>query len=242
MDTPPPSSSLPPQQPLAYPPPKKSSGCGCFAGGCLSVFVAAAFGLVLLFVCGWFVFSRALNSFTSNAPTEITVTVPSEAEYAEANAKFEQFRDAVRRDQTTTIAFTAADLNALIARHPDFASQRGRVHVSIDGTVATVEMSVPLKTVPLMKHRWFNGSTRFTFSYEDHDFVFDPEWIEANGHHFTNNTLSSFTSSFNRRFTTSFRDSMEENGAGKFWESVKSMTLQDGQLIITTRGEPGSSV
>lgn len=206
--------------------------------------MAAAFGLVLLLVCGWFFFSRAANMFTSDAPVEIAVATPSDAEYAAADAKLEQFRDALRRDQATTVSFSAADLNALIARHPDFASQRGRIQVAIDGDVATLEMSVSLASLPLprMKHRWFNGSTRFTFSYEGREFDFEPEWIEANGHQLTGNFLSSFSSSFNRSFTSSFHESLEKNGTSKFWNNVQSMTLRDGQLIIVTRGDTGASV
>ena len=50
-----------------------------------------------------------------------------------------------------TVEFTAADLNALIARHPDFDDLRGKFRVAIADSILTLDMSVPLRDVPFPK-------------------------------------------------------------------------------------------
>src|SRR3954471_13966885 len=108
MDTPPPvpgpSSPQVPVQQVVVPPPK--SGCGCFAGGCLSVLVFCFVGLLALVVSGWFICMGMLKKFTSDQPVDVAITMPSDAEYAAARAKADQFRDAVHHDQAATITFT----------------------------------------------------------------------------------------------------------------------------------------
>ncbi len=210
----------------------------------MSLFAIAAFVLVLLLACCWFFFAKAVGMFTADQSIEITMTVPSDAEYTAADAKLQQFQGALRSGHATTVAFTAADLNALIARSPDFADKRGRLRVEIVDSTATLEMSVSIASlqIPWARNRWFNGSARFGFSYEDDEFVFNPEWIEANGHQFSGGFLSSFTRSFNHSFSSSFRDSLEKKGASIFWRNVKTITLEDGQLVITTRGDTGTTI
>lgn len=212
--------------------------------GCMSFFLIGLAGFFILLGCSWFFYVRAVNTFTADAPVAIEVASPTEAEASAAQAKLDRFHEALREKQATTIAFTAADLNALIARNPDFARSRGKVRVTIADSVATMELSVPLDSAPFprLKHRWFNGSTRMLFSYEDGDFIFDPQWIEANGNEVSGAFLRSFASSFSHSFTNSFEETLNRNGTAEDWRNVKSMALDGDQLIITTRGSPATSI
>ena len=243
MDTPPPvpSASTPQPQQVILPPPKPS-GCGCFAGGCLTFLMAALVGGIVLACAGWFLYFGMVKKFTSDAPADIKISMPTEGEYNAAAAKFSQLKNALSTHQASTIAFTATDLNALLARHPDFSSRRNRLHVSIADSVATLDISAPLDSAhfPGMKHCWFNGSTRLRFSYDDDNFYFDPEWIEANGHQISGSFLRSFASSFSHSFTVGFEEELKKNNEGTFWPRVKSIALQGDQLVITTQGPPGT--
>ena len=149
-------------------------------------------------------------------------------------------RTALRTQQPKTFTFTAAELNAVIARHPDFAPRKGRMRFSIADSIATVEMSVPLDTIdfPRVKRRWFNGSANFSFIYAaDDGFRFDANWLEANGHRIPGGVLRYAEDGFNRSFTRSFEEGMEEQGSSDFWRNVKTMTLDEDKLVIITRGE-----
>lgn len=211
----------------------------------MSMLALALVALLVLLGCTWFFFGKAVNMFTSDAPAEITVATPTAPEFEAAEAKMNQLRAAVRSNQSTTVSFSATDLNALIARDADLASRKGRTRVSIADSRATFELSVPLEkaSLPRLKHRWFNGNVRLGFSYDDTDgFSFDPDWIEANGHHLTGGFLRAIASGFSRSFTTSFEDSLDKNSGGAFWKQVKSITLEGDQLIVTTRGPTGTTI
>src|SRR3982751_758762 len=170
----------PSSQPAPMPQvPRSSSGCGCFAGGCLWLLAVVLFVLIVLGGSAWYFGSKAIREFTSTQSAEVAVAQPTDEQYATANGKLNDLRTAVRNRQAATISFTAADLNALLARHPDFASRRGKTRIEIADSVATVEMSVPLDTVEVnkVKHRWFNGRASFGFVYSEDGFNFDPRWI-----------------------------------------------------------------
>lgn len=226
-----------PTQTTALPPPKPS-GCGCLGAGCLTLFVIGLIALVLMIASAWFFFTKAINTFTSAEPAQIALEMPTDEQFVEASTKLNDLRSALRTNQPLTVAFTAAEVNALLARHPDFVPRKGKGRVAIADSLATVEMSVPLDTIELpgLKHRWFNGSANFTFLYAQEGFEFDPRWIEANGHRFTGNVLGWFSSSFNRNFTSGFEKSVQRGGASDFWRNVKTMTLEGDQLVIITKG------
>jgi len=213
---------------------------GCFAKGCLTLLIVGFLGLVALVGGAWFLTTKAVSMFTAPAPAEVALEMPSEAEYAAAEGKLAQMREAARSAQATTIAFTAADLNALIARHSDFAAHKGKTRIDIADSIATIELSVPLVSFPWrrVQSRWFNGSARLGFLYDDDGFTFDPQWIEANGHQLSGPILRSFASSFSQSFTTGFRKGLEKNdGSAGFWGNVKSITLEGDTLVVTTRAE-----
>jgi hypothetical protein len=207
--------------------------------GCMSMLAVAFVGLIVLLVCGWFLYVKGVDMFTADAPVEIAVSAVSDQDFVAAEGKLNDLRMSVRSGSATTARFSAAELNALIARDPDFVSRKGRVRVDIPDGRATIEMSVPLEKVPFprMKGRWFNGTTRLGFSYDEDGFNFDPDYIEANGNHLSGGFVSSFASSFSRSFTTSFEKGIENNGGSSFWRNVKSMRLEGNELVIETRGE-----
>jgi hypothetical protein len=140
--------------------PPKSSGCGCCAGGCVSLFAIGLVGVAIIFSVAWFFYVKAINAITSDAPIAVQMEAPNEAQYASASAKFDQLRSGAATQQPTTVELTAADINALIARHPSWTDLRGKFRVAIAESLMTIDMSVPLLDVPLpnMRKRWFNGT------------------------------------------------------------------------------------
>jgi hypothetical protein len=210
----------------------------------MGLFVFAVVAFFALLVGCWFLYAGFVKKLTADQPAEVTMTMPSDAEFQAADAKLTQLKTAMRSNQQTTVALTATDLNALIARHQDFHSGKNRVRVSIADSLATLQMSVPLKSVswPGFKSRWFNGSMQMGFGYDaETGFDFNPRWIEANGHQLNSHTfLRSFSSSFNRSFTVSFEEELKKEDAQEGWSRIKSIALQDDKLVITTMGPPGT--
>ncbi len=206
--------------------------------GCLTLLFVAFLFFAALFAGAWFLCGRAMAAFTSTQPVNIAVDTPSDAEFAAADGKLNQMRTALRNQQAATFTFTAAELNALIARHPDLAPRKGKVRCAIADSIATVDMSVPLDTTDFrwMKRRWFNGSANFGFIYADEGFRFDANWLEANGHRFSSRLLSATANIFSKSFSRGFEEGVGREGGSESWRNVKTMTLDEDKLVIITRG------
>jgi len=224
----------PPQQPQHVP----KQGVGCCGAGCLTLLVIGFVALAGLIGGAWYLGHKAIETFTSSQPVNVAIAMPTDAEFAPANDKLNQLRTALRNKQAATFTFTAAELNALIARHPDLAPRKGTMRFAISDSIATAEMSVPLNTLewPGLKRRWFNGSANFGFIYADEGFRFDPNWLEAKGHRLSGSFLRFAADTFNRGFSRGFDDTIEKEGSSEVWRNVKTMTLDEDKLVIITRG------
>jgi hypothetical protein len=210
---------------------------GCFAKGCLTVLI-----LGFLLIAGgigttWYVYVKTVNKLTSPAPADVQVAPPSESQFQAAENSMERLREAVANNKETTVEFTAADLNALFARDPDFEDLRGKVRIEIADSTMTVALSAPLHSIPLprMKKRWFNGTARFTFTYDSGTFHFNLKSAEAGGHEVPDIFLSNFTSSFDESMNREFLNGLRSNDHdSEFWDHVKTMRLVGDKLVVTT--------
>jgi hypothetical protein len=224
--------------------PKK--GMGCFGKGCLALVILFLLLVIGGGVGGWWIYGKVIRSITSDHPANIQIEQPDEAAFQQAEAKLNQLRNAVRNKTETTTEFSAADLNALIARDPAFAGIRGKTRVNMAGDDLILDLSVPLDSVPLpmLKGRWFNGLAQFQFSYDQDQFSFTAHALEANGHRiegangsrFSSAFLQSFGSSFTKGFNQSFHQAEERNPQGQlFWNQIKTISVENGQLAVTTQ-------
>ncbi|MEY2488169.1 MAG: hypothetical protein QOC70_111 [Verrucomicrobiota bacterium] len=212
---------------------------GCFAKGCLTVLIVG-FVLIAGFIGGaWYVYVKTVDNLTSSASADVHVEPPSASQFQAAENSMERLRKTIAHNEETTVEFTAADLNALFARDPDFQDWRGRVRIEIADSTMTIALSAPLSSIPLprIRNRWFNGTARFSFTYEAGTFSFDIKSAEAGGHRVPYIFLSSSSiSSFNESMNRSFRDTLKENDRGsEFWNHVKKMSLEGDRLVVTTQ-------
>ena len=231
----------PPAQPAVPPPqvPKSKGGCACCAMGCTTMFVVALVGLAMIVgICVWG-FGKLVNEYTATEPIAIQTTA-SEAEFTSANAKLDSVRAAAHDKKSVTVEFTAAEINALIARHPDFADMRGKFRVALANSLMTLDMSVPLREIhlPRIRDRWLNGTARFGMIYHEGNFSFSLRSLTASGHDLSMSFMQSFSTAFNERFNEGFNKSRNENErSNDFWESVKTLAVIDDKLVLTTMSE-----
>jgi hypothetical protein len=212
---------------------------GCFAKGCLALLII---GFILLGgVIGgtWYLCRKAADALTSSEPVDLRIVPPDEAQVRTAERSVTRVKTAIATRQETTVVFTAADLNALVDRDPDFSEVRGRMRIDIANSIMTITMSAPLNDFfwSRLKRRWFNASAAFSFAYAFGMFRFDIKSAEANGHELPDDILSTFVSSFNQSFNRSFQRKLRENKGAEFWEHVKTMSLEGDKLVVTTQAE-----
>src|SRR3954471_21043378 len=115
METPPPFPPQPPPQQIAQqlsPQP----GMGCFAKGCLIVVIVGALLLSILGVCGWILYARGITMFTSPQSADVRIENVSDVDLRSAEDKLNRLGQAANSNEEATIQFTAAELNAMIAR------------------------------------------------------------------------------------------------------------------------------
>lgn len=236
---PPPVPARPPAQPAP-------EGMGCFAKGCLTVLIVG-FILIAAGIGGsWYFYVKMVDTLTSPAAADIQSEPPSESQFQAAEKSMARLKKAIADNEVTTVEFTGTDLNALFARDIDFNEWRGRTRIEIAGSTMTIALSAPLSPIPLprLKKRWFNGTARFSFTYDSGTFSFDLKSAEAGGHQvpdifLSDSSMSSFNESMNRNFRNGWRENDEgsEFGTREFWEHVKTMKLEGDKLVVTTQAK-----
>ena len=128
----------PPAQP-AVPPtqiPKSKGGCACCAMGCTSMFVLALVGLAMIIGLLWWGLGEVVKEYTASGPIAVA-TETTDAEYAAAEQKYNALAEAARSRRTVTVQLSASEVNALIARHPEFADMRGKFRVAMADSLMT---------------------------------------------------------------------------------------------------------
>lgn len=211
---------------------------GCFAKGCLIVVIVGGLLIGAIGIGAWFLYGKAVAGFTSPRPADVRIEQVTDADLGAAEQKLNRLGQATANNEETTVEFTAAELNALIAREPLFAGMKNRVRVAIADSIMTLEMSVPLDSTPLpkLKGRWFNGTARLGFSFVLGQFAFDPKSGETNGHTLPEEFFTGFTPTFNSSFSDGFRRGMEKNEqSANFWKHVKTIGLDRDKLVIVTQ-------
>ena len=229
-----------PQTQTTQYPTQSAGGSGCCCGmGCLSVVVML--GLVVGLVLGgvWWMYVKSVDALTDDAPIAVLMETPNEAQVAAASQKVEQLRTAALTQQPLTMDFTASELNALIARHPSFSDWRGKARVAIANSELTLDLSVPLRDIPLprVRHRWFNGSVRFALTYNEDQFTLGVKSLSANGQDVDLSLFQTMADNINQGFNEGFdRSQRESPQTNEFWENIRSIEVRDDRLIMTTKG------
>lgn len=214
---------------------------GCFAMGCLTVLIVGFLFLAALLGGTWYFYSKGVANLTSGAPSDVPIEQPSAAQLQAAESTRARLDEAVARNAETTVEFTSADLNALLAREADFRELRGRARVDIADSIMTIALSVPLDSIllPKLRKRWFNGTARFGFTYSSGEFEVDLKSLEAGQHRLPRQFLSSeFMTFFNDGLNDAFANDLR-NGTwdSEFWSRVKTMSLQGDKLVVTTKAD-----
>ena len=232
-----PPSSVPPIQPAPqyYPPPR--SGLGCFGTCCLSLLILGFVCLIGVLGTSWYVFHKlATNNIISDAPIAVVLEQPTDAQYQAAETSLNRLKTANDERREETVSFTAADLNALLARHPDFHDLEGHIRVEMADSVMTITLSAPLDVFwSSSKRRWFNGIVRFTGRYEEGEFQVKVQSASGGDYEVPEYLLSRVNDKVGQVITDNTDDWRRELGIDL--RRVKRMSIEGDKLIVTMKAQ-----
>jgi hypothetical protein len=210
---------------------------GCFGACCLSLIILGFVCIAGVIGTGWYFYHKlASNNMISDAPIAVQLEPPSEAQYKTAEDSLAKLKAAANERREETVSFTAADLNALLARNPDFRDFEGHARVEIADSAMTVSLSAPLNVFwSSNKKRWFNGIVSFTGRYENDEFQIDIRSARGGDYEVPESILSRLNSNFSQTLTDNTDDWRREMGIDL--RRVKRMSIEGDKLIITTKAE-----
>jgi hypothetical protein len=227
-------------QPPALPPePTKQKPRGCFFYAAITVAVLA----LVVGVAGFFVFRFALGKiggalyqFSEEQPFELPESRMRNEEYQELVDRLEAWRSPQAKDAVLELA--ADDVNALIARHPDWASLRGRLHVEFKDSKVVAMISLPL--APFAEH--FAGHPELAGRYVNAEVAlsaaFDRGALQADLHSILLK---------DRELPAVWVDMLRQqralqlvaDGQGSQWkESLERFRVEGGKLLLERKPQP----
>lgn len=128
---------------------------GCWFIGCsILLVVFLVFSAIGAFVIWKSV--KAIDPYLATAPLEIQTAIVPDAEFAALQERIADFTR-VGPGAPQSLALTAADWNALIARSPEWEAAKGRVQVLIEESEFSVKTSINLDAFPGMSGKFLNG-------------------------------------------------------------------------------------
>ena len=224
--------------PIAPVPPvvvQKKRGWGCWGCGCavLAVLAVLVIGLLIL---GYRQVTAAARQFTSDTPAAIPITDSGEAVYQRAHDKINLFVAAAQSGRPATLHLSADEINTLIARDPDWAVARGRVHVTLDGSSAQVESAFQLGAFEkfFLPDRYVNSVASIGLEYHPatRSIAIDLQQIQLNGQTLPPSSSASLSQSISTVATQKLQANPTAQG---FLARVQKIDIENGELVIESR-------
>lgn len=206
---------------------------GCFGPGCFILLGLALILFIALGGTGWWFFNRTVKRYTAETATRIQPREPSQQDLATVDAKIHRIADATAAQRATSVEFTAADLNTLIAREPELADLRGHSQVTIADSFVTLDLSAQITDAPLdrINGRWLNGRLVFAFSYVDGKFFIKVKSVQANGATVPQWVVARV---FTEAFTSALTDELKKK-TGEKWRHIDAIAVEGDKLLVTTK-------
>ena len=228
--------------PSGYSGPARRQGLGCFACGCITVAVLFACGVLLLGGITWYSYAT-MAPFFSTRPVAIRSYPANNAQYSALLDRFRVFLTTLDAQHAATIAYSADELNDLVACAPSARDMRGKVYFSIanDELISEMSFELPLSKneVPNQPAYYFNGKahTSVSFAGGQWTFVFhDLETLDGKPAPALLSLLvrsGSFGRGFNASLNGTFHDKINQNpSTAEFIDKIRSIGIVQNRIVI----------
>ncbi len=225
---------------------------GCFAKGCLITLAVTVITFGLLGFGAYTFYTSLVRSLTTDKPVALQVESVSDAAWRATSEKMSGLMQAINAGTERTVEFTAADLNALIARDPTFSGARGKARAELADSLLTLEVVAAcdewadaVKIFTRLRGRYLHARMRLGLEYAHGEFDFDPRSLEAGegagggkeSSKFTQGFLQGFRKGFNQSFNREIEKEKAQNAdARKRYDGIRTIRLVGDKLVVVTKG------
>ncbi|MCF6313859.1 MAG: hypothetical protein L3J39_15545 [Verrucomicrobiales bacterium] len=132
--------------------------------GCIIVLVTLLVfgGLAVLYIGVGYWMNSKLDDITAPQPVEVNVSTPSQSQIDSVYQKLAQLKQASEEQAMVRIAFTAEDLNTLLAHEPLLDDLKGKAFVEeINEHGIQTQVSQQLRSLPMRPDRFLNATISF---------------------------------------------------------------------------------
>jgi hypothetical protein len=216
--------------------PPRRKGLGCFARGCLILFVFAIVLAIACFAGVYWGFQRhsaivhgiywlAKTHSLAEAPLPVPEFTASDEQIQAVRERWQDFEQRTRAGQPAEIELSADDINSMIAASRE---ARGKIFVSINGDQLRLQSSVPLGEFLGRPGYYFNGD--ITVELKGAESLENPQLnrIVVNGEQVPSDLLNwKYRSRRLHEYLADYRNSYD----------IGTIEVRDGKLILRSRTE-----
>jgi hypothetical protein len=142
---------------------------GCLFYGCLTGIVALV-AILVAGLLGLHQLRKMMDRYTDDKPLPLPTVEISTQRFDQLERRVETFRDDLRAGRKpSSLTLTSDEINALIAKDPQFSGLKGKVYVALEGQALKAQISLPLAELglPRLKGRYLNGTGVFSLSLQN---------------------------------------------------------------------------
>ena len=235
----------------SQPPPSPRRGIGCFLKGCLTTIVIVMLLGVGLGAFGWFFFQSG-QAYITEEQIATRVATPTDEQLQALLARLQPFGQAMDEGRAATAELTADDLNALIARLPQFAPLRGQVFLESIDRQLVADLSFPATAAGSPGARFISAHAWLDASYASGKFTFAlrrlvPLKGEAKEGLLPSmlrnpTVLQTYSDMMNREFNDFTNDqSHQDPVVADILAKLRTAVIQDDHIVLTSVARPDPS-
>jgi hypothetical protein len=222
-----------------YPPPvqiqKKKRGMGCLGCGCTILAVLALLLVAIAAFVGYYMY-HSLHDYTDVTGAALPQFDGGDQTLASAQQNLNGFRQSLEHSQPASLHLNSDQLNTLIARDPSFAQARGHLFITLKGSEATLQTSLPLSAVESVafSDRFINCDATFGLSFNSVDKTIN---VDMHGIHIKGHDLpANLNDSINGMLNPLLNQKLQSNPVvHDFLSRVQKLTVENGELVIETQ-------
>ncbi len=206
----------------------QSNEGNCLVYGCASLVVISIIGVVVIGLGLRSLYSQFRDNFTDDVAMELPIVEVSDSDRDAIIERYDTWVEAIENDgDRIPLTLTEEDINVLIQNHDKMKDLNGKVYVSINDTVITGDVSIPLEGfLPGFSGRYFNGSADFEIELENGRFSLYATAASVKGESLPDNVMDQIKNENLAKEMNKNSDTQD------LFEHIESIEVKDGVVTI----------